>query len=984
MINRSNANLLALVWLLLLFPVLVAGAQQPSEAVAKAQKLLKQGNFYNSFNKKDSALICYEQAAKLVKAVDARLYMEGRSEQINILNSIGVTEAAHQLLKKDFIYLKQNFGANSAPIVYYYKTAAKLQVTQLNVQLALSYYKRGLRIANKTFGKNSIESAILQSLIAGIHADADTAMHYATEAVKNLHGQPEYFGNKYAANIFNSIALSLHNLSYYNDNKPITLLGRKFTSTLHASLCYYDSAYQAELQYNEFKETQFAASILHNMGISYESLVYTDPDPEITPQKLAYWQKALDFYNRSNSSALKQQYGVLPLNMVCKGIVYADMGDLNQALHWFHQGVKCTFRNFKTDDIYKLPLLENVKDMEKAGMLLEFKAKAFKDRYNKTGDLKDLQAFYNNALLLAKLLEKQRESAKLYFDAAEGPAVAAMSENYALAIEACEKLYRTTKKQEYLNEAFLIAEKFKHNTLLHLSQKDRLLQYLKGDKAAMNAYKNLSRSVKYYEQLSIKLQKYPLLKNMALFRNAHDSLNHYNTEFEAFLAKIKERYPQFYSEKVEGNYLVTLQEFQEMLPDKNTAALVYVRHHEQRQVTPNLYVFVVEKNSARFVKLTLPETFEDMTDSLVHSIFYSNQPKYKKYGHEFYNLLLAPLTQKLSSGITKLMVMPDSKLWQIPFGALLTANTHAADYRKLPYLCRKYNIHYAHTATIMQNYRQKSGSFYQADNILALAPFANDKNGADVIAQQRNLMAANEQEYTTLPYTIKLLNRLKDQFSGKFLVDSAASESYFKQHANEFSVLHLATHADADLDNPLKSKFVLAKNGAEDGELFMSELLQLNLRPHLAVLSACETGIGQIRAGSEGMLSLGWMFNYMGCPSVVSTLWKVDDRNTSSLLTTFYEHLSRGSSKDKALHLAKMQLIQNARTSEEANPFYWSGYVLIGDPAPLQLLPWYLQLVWLLTAAGATALTGVVLFLRKKKNQKKVKEKVLTVVAHKG
>ncbi|MEZ4949999.1 MAG: CHAT domain-containing protein [Saprospiraceae bacterium] len=91
-------------------------------------------------------------------------------------------------------------------------------------------------------------------------------------------------------------------------------------------------------------------------------------------------------------------------------------------------------------------------------------------------------------------------------------------------------------------------------------------------------------------------------------------------------------------------------------------------------------------------------------------------------------------------------------------------------------------------------------------------------------------------------------------------------------------MLYFGTHAIADAEDPLRSKLVLAKDfEGEDGYLHAYELLGLPIEADLAVLNACESGLGNIQKG-EGMISLSYSLQFAGCPSTVMSLWKVDEK----------------------------------------------------------------------------------------------------------
>jgi CHAT domain-containing protein len=103
----------------------------------------------------------------------------------------------------------------------------------------------------------------------------------------------------------------------------------------------------------------------------------------------------------------------------------------------------------------------------------------------------------------------------------------------------------------------------------------------------------------------------------------------------------------------------------------------------------------------------------------------------------------------------------------------------------------------------------------------------------------------------------------------------------------------------------------------------------------LIVLSACETGTGQLYKG-EGVFSFNRGFAALGIPSSVSNLWSVDNLSTYHLTELFYKYLARGLPMDEALQKAKLEFMQES-PKEKALPFYWAGAILAGKTDPIQL-----------------------------------------------
>ncbi len=188
-----------------------------------------------------------------------------------------------------------------------------------------------------------------------------------------------------------------------------------------------------------------------------------------------------------------------------------------------------------------------------------------------------------------------------------------------------------------------------------------------------------------------------------------------------------------------------------------------------------------------------------------------------------------------------------------------------------------------------------------------------------------------------LPWAEKELKSIANVVESELYLRGDATEAAFKQNAGRFGIIHLATHVILDDKEPLYSKFVFSKDpgSGEDGYLHLYELYNMRLRANMAVLSACQTGIGKNIKG-EGMMSLARGFAYAGCPSVVMSLWSIDDKATSMVVTGFYNGLAQGQSKDVALRNAKLALI-NGGDPVLANPYYWAGMVVIGNTEPLDV-----------------------------------------------
>jgi CHAT domain-containing protein len=151
------------------------------------------------------------------------------------------------------------------------------------------------------------------------------------------------------------------------------------------------------------------------------------------------------------------------------------------------------------------------------------------------------------------------------------------------------------------------------------------------------------------------------------------------------------------------------------------------------------------------------------------------------------------------------------------------------------------------------------------------------------------------------------------------LLDDQATLAALREQAPTADVLHLACHGQFRPDNPLFSSLRLA-----DGWLTVRDAYNLDLPGGLVTLSACETGMSAVAPGDE-LIGLARGFLSAGAPSLLVSLWTVDDESTAMLMTSFYTRLCAGDGPAAALRQAQRQALEYY-----PHPFFWSPFVLFG------------------------------------------------------
>lgn len=612
---------------------------------------------------------------------------------------------------------------------------------------------------------------------------------------------------------------------------------------------------------------------------------------------------------------------------------------LNEAIQYYQNAVVSLVDSFQIKDPLIDPPLKNVISdiqlvdvLKKKALSMEKLADIFLSEFDYKNSLKYYNASLNSFLNAVELIHRlqigfENEESKFFLSQNQ-------ESTFAEAIKISFKLYSQTKKTEYIERAFELSERSKSSNLL-ASVKDVKAKEFGGiPDSLLKRESYLKNNIANYTSMLFEENhsKIPDSQKVNLYSA---KIFKYNEEYSRLIDSFEKSFPQYFALKYE-NKVVGIKEIQSRMNTRQSMLEYFVKEPENDGNKGEIYRFLISKDSVSFSKQTIDYSFvnniQSIHDFLINPNYLYTKKKdfvgYSIAAYGLYEKLIKPIAKKLNG--TSLTIIPHDKLSYIPFDALLSQmpDTSVMNFRNLNYLVRDYAINYSYSATLLYNYFDRNKR--TSKNLLIFSP-------------QYNLHESRTDPETAISYFLSPLPGAKDEVKGisgyvsaVSFVDLFAQESAFKEKAPEFDILHLAMHTIINDSIPMLSKLVFSKpdqKSTDDGYLNSYEIYNMKLNASLAVLSACETGSGKLQGG-EGVMSMARGFIYAGCPSIVMTLWQVEDKSGVKIMEDFYNYLSKGKRKDVALRMAKLNHLNNSDPLT-AHPHFWLGYVNIGNPEPL-------------------------------------------------
>ncbi len=896
----------------------------------------------------------------------------------------------------------------------YFRRADSLLRSEIDYQRSSDLFQEALDIYLAAFGESHPKVANAYNRLGVAQAylfQLKSAVRSGEKAIAifeqlNMQGEVDYgsavgelantlsqLGNFEKAIIFYGKTMEVY-LNEYGPNSPALTplyynMGNAYLGKENPDLAitYFEKALALDQQTGD---KLFIADDYDNLGLAYQ-------------MKGAY-EKALELYDLALALFYEivgeeNEYTIHTLKL--KGECLLDMGRTGQSIQILEKARDLGLtvigeQNEEVGDIYVLLGIAYAKNGRFQEADLAFN-KAFEAlgydpgqpfQFSEVSSLANLATVFN---LRGKFLERQ-------WKAAAAPDFSSVIKNYEQAVALIDTLrlgYREKgAKLDVANNAEEIYEDGIRNLFLFYQKTgspealEKLVQFFEKDKSLLILESLIESEAQDFAGIPSELldREMKLESKIAFLEeekyaeqqiddpdvNAISKLNSeiYDAKkaYYAFKTQLEKQYPQYFRLKYDLDVLSLEMLQTEVLGNQQTIIEFFAGED-------NLYALIVQKNGCFIHQYELDnkELYSMVTDlrSGLYDYFLLNSNQQNKASYDqylqtlnraavmLYEQVMQPLeAYRLTDRLT---IVPDGVLGYIPFDVLLSESVAATTaYRDYPFLAKSYNISYSYSATLLNQLQKRSYKNRKPD-LLAFAPVFDESETSLAAIRDRR------RDLGPLKYNIPEVEAIAEIFPSRTFTAMEATEQNFRAHAGEYSLIHLSTHGKANdrVGDYSFLAFTEIKDGKENELLYVRDLYTLNLKADLVVLSACETGIGELQKG-EGIVSLASGFSYAGAKSILTTLWSVNDAQTKDIMTRFYQNLASGLPKDEALHQAKLDYLAESR-NDKAHPFYWAAYIPLGDMTVVQSGSFQKKLLF--SILGLALLGLILIFVIYRRNQ---------------
>ncbi len=328
-----------------------------------------------------------------------------------------------------------------------------------------------------------------------------------------------------------------------------------------------------------------------------------------------------------------------------------------------------------------------------------------------------------------------------------------------------------------------------------------------------------------------------------------------------------------------------------------------------------LLIWIIQRRGIDLEQIPLREKdLESAVESFRHGILSGTNPAGTAWeSNSLYRRLIEPVIRHWRG--KRLVLVPDKALNALPFAALMNPATGR-------YLIEDFEVSLVPSGQLFMLSASRDRELARESFSPSVLIVANPSFSRKIWSWLPDLDKGASKEGENVA---KL-------FPGaKLLQGAAATREGFLRSLGDAEIVHFAGHAVVDREAPLSSGLILAPSyNGDSGLLRTKDLFRLSLpKTRLVVLGACGTASGPLQGG-EGALSLARPFLAAGVPSVVASLWSVDDQATAEILETFYKSLAQGEDSVKALRVAQLAFLAAAKDHQEGL-HRWAAFVHLGN-----------------------------------------------------
>ncbi|HKY43046.1 MAG TPA: tetratricopeptide repeat protein [Pyrinomonadaceae bacterium] len=379
-----------------------------------------------------------------------------------------------------------------------------------------------------------------------------------------------------------------------------------------------------------------------------------------------------------------------------------------------------------------------------------------------------------------------------------------------------------------------------------------------------------------------------------------DRLTAARTAYESFRKSLYARYPNL---RVYRGTLAPLN-LEQMRPllRRDTAILEYAISEE------GVYLFVVTTNERKVSVNAYRQPLKPAEITLVAKDALSQQA-----ARDLYDVLIKPAEQQIATK-SKLIIIPDGVLWDVPFAALQPSPDQ--------YVIDQKTLSFAISVSALTAMRKRRSIRPPAATVVAFAdPVMTDEVVERLKTTYRDLPL---QQTTNTSTEIEQLRSIYGKTRSQFYTGVNARKQQALAASNH-RLLHFATRAFLDQSVPLYSFIMLSPDASDDGLLRLWEITNLNSRARVVVLPSSNLAQPRSQSGNA-LIAVSWAWFIAGTPNVVLSRWEADASSVTAFSSEFHRNLRRSSDTAETVRQSMLKL----RQSKDRTPYDWSGFMILG------------------------------------------------------